>query len=66
MRPFFKPISQSNGQLHLSWEGGTGRRLQTTLRLSNPDCQDVPGSESTHILCLTLSRDSGFFRLIKP
>jgi hypothetical protein len=64
--PFFKFTAQSNGQLHLSWEAGSGTRLQTTLSLTNPDWQDVPGSENANALSLPVTATTGFFRLIKP
>jgi len=65
MLPFFRSISHSDGNLHLSWEG-FGARLQQAARLFQPDWQNVLGSESTNNLTLPIRDGSGFFRFTKP
>lgn len=53
------------GMLELGWNGGPGIKLQKTTSLSNPDWQDVPGSEGVSSLTLPASGPSSFFRLCK-
>ena len=56
----------SQRTLTLSWNGGPGIRLQKTTTLTNPDWQDVDGSEGQSSVNLPMSDSSAFFRLVKP
>jgi hypothetical protein len=66
MQPFIKSIAMQSQDLKLSWEGFGLARLQRATRLTNPDWNDVPGSEATNNIILPIEGASAFFRLAKP
>lgn len=66
MQPFIKSVAKQGQDLKLSWEGFGLARLQRATRLTDPDWQDVPGSEATNNITLPIEGASAFFRLAKP
>ena len=58
-----KPPILSGSTLTLSWNGGPGIRLQRTARLSTPNWQEVPGSDSLREITLPREEATAFFRL---
>ena len=52
--------------LSLSWNGGPGIKLQKTTTLTNPNWQDVDGSDGVSSINVPMSGGSEFFRLVKP
>jgi hypothetical protein len=66
MQPFIKSVAKQGQDLKLSWDGFGAARLQRATRLTDPDWQDVPGSEATNNITLPIEGASAFFRLAKP
>lgn len=59
--------SVQNASVLVSWpDSAKGMRLQRTSRLSNPDWQFIPGSESANQITLPIEGDNAFFRLVEP
>ena len=54
------------GQLAITWNGGTGIKLQKTTSLSNPNWQDVAGSDGSSSASELIGSGNAFYRLIKP
>jgi len=50
----------------LSWNGGPDIKLQRTPSLTNPNWQELPGSEGVSQIELPRDADAAFFRLIQP
>jgi hypothetical protein len=65
MLPFFKSISHDEAGLQLSWEGFGAATLQRTTELTNPDWQDMLGSERLNRVTLPIWSGNEFFRLVK-
>lgn len=61
--PFFRSISQSDGQVQLEWESWGHARLQRATRTDSTEWQDVPGAESLRSLVLPSDAADAFFRL---
>jgi len=59
------PVLSANS-LTLSWNGGAGIKLQKTSSLTNPDWQEVAGSDGVSQLELPRDEAAAFFRLIQP
>ena len=59
------PVLSANS-LTLSWNGGAGIKLQKTSSLTNPDWQEVAGSDGASQLELPRDEAAAFFRLIQP
>jgi hypothetical protein len=59
------PLLSPEG-LALSWAGGPGIKLQKTTSLTNPNWQDVPGSEGVSQIELPCAEAAAFFRLVEP
>jgi len=55
----------SGNSLTLSWSGGPGIKLQKTTSLTNPNWQDVMGSDGASSIALPCDGAAGFFRLIQ-
>jgi hypothetical protein len=56
-----------DGALVLSWAAAAiGLRLQRTAGLVNPDWQDVPDSETTNRVLVSVLTGHSFFRLVEP
>jgi len=60
------PPVLSGNTLTLSWNDGAGVKLQKTLSLTNPNWQDVAGSEGLSSIALPREGAAIFFRLIQP
>ncbi len=64
--PAITRYSAVNGQLHLQWNNpAKGMRLQRATSLTNPDWQDLIGSENTNVVSLAIWGGPEFFRLAK-
>jgi len=67
MPPFINSISRSGQGMKLNWETfGQSMRLQRTIWLTNPDWQDLIGSEGLNEITLPQWSGSEFFRLARP
>lgn len=64
--PFIKPIARREGMLDLSWESWGQAQLQRTTSLTNPDWQDLIGSENVREITVPQWSGCEFFRLVKP
>jgi hypothetical protein len=60
------PPVVSGTALTLSWNGSPGIKLQKAASLTNPDWQDVAGSEGASQIELPRDAAAAFFRLIQP
>lgn len=59
--------SIANGKINLQWnEPAKGMKLQRATSLTDPDWQDLIGSEKTNVVSLPIWGGSEFFRLKKP
>jgi len=59
------PPALVGNEVHLSWLGSPGVRLQRALRLSNPDWQDVPDTDGVSSVRLPLPGAMSLFRLVR-
>jgi len=66
MLPFIKSIAKDGPNIKLAWEGFGPARLQRATRLTNPDWQDLIGSENTNTVTLPTWGGPEFFRLVRP
>jgi hypothetical protein len=57
-------ISQSGGEVTLSWQGGAGIRLQQTERLNNPDWQNLGDTGQSSTTQPAVQKET-YYRLIK-
>jgi hypothetical protein len=63
---FIKSISRREGMVDLAWEGWGQARLQRSTSLTDPEWQDLIGSENLTEITLPQWNGSEFFRLAKP
>ncbi len=59
-------VSVSANNLSFNWTGGVGIKLQKTTSLTNPNWQDVAGSDGSSSASETIGAGNVFYRLIKP
>jgi hypothetical protein len=65
--PAFTPQSITGNMLNLQGnDPAKEMRLQRATSLTNPDWQDLLGSENTHAVSLPMWDGPEFFRLMKP
>ena len=59
--------SIENGRLNLRWnDPAKGMKLQRATSLTNPNWQDLLGSETTNAVSLPIWGGTEFFRLMEP
>jgi hypothetical protein len=59
-------ITLAGGNATITWNGGTGIKLQKTPTLASPQWQDVPGSLGNSTVTEALSAPAAFYRAIRP
>jgi hypothetical protein len=59
-------VSLSGNNLSFNWTGGVGIKLQKTTSLTNPNWQDVAGSDGSSSASEAIGAGNAFYRLIKP
>ena len=59
-------VSASTTTLNFNWTGGVGIKLQKASSLTNPNWQDVSGSEGSSSASEPIGPGDAFYRLIKP
>ena len=62
---FLSQPARAGDQIRLSWNGGSGIKLQKTAILINPIWQDVPGSEGQSSISMPAADATAFFRLVQ-
>jgi DNA-binding beta-propeller fold protein YncE len=64
--PFrIKKVIRSQDAIIIGWTGGPGIRLQKMVTLTNPDWQDVEGTDGADGVVLPTSDGGAFFRLVR-
>lgn len=63
--PRITGVSVSGADVTLTWEGGAGIKVQKTASLSNPDWQDVAGSEGQSSITDTVIGETAYYRLVQ-
>jgi hypothetical protein len=59
-------IVRNGANVTISWDGAAGVRLQKSTSLTNPDWQDVSGSDGASSVSDTISNPEAYYRLIRP
>ena len=59
-------IVRDGANVIISWDGATGVKLQKAASLSNPNWQDVPGSDGASSSTDVISGSQAYYRLIRP
>ncbi|MEO6036612.1 MAG: hypothetical protein ABIQ35_15285 [Verrucomicrobiota bacterium] len=59
-------IVRSGGNVSISWIGAAGTKLQKANSLTNPDWQDVPGTNGASNTVQPASGSQAYYRLVRP
>lgn len=64
--PQITSIVRSGGNVSISWAGAAGTKLQKSTSLTNPNWQDVPGSNGASNVIEPASDPGAYYRLVRP